>query len=103
MGATQNQLARGVRLRELLKQDQSSPLAVSDQVITIYAGLRGYLDDLEVSDIRPFLTKLREYMAVQQPTFGQLISETNDFSEQAEELLIQSLLEFGKVWANRTP
>lgn len=101
--ATQNQLARGVRLRELLKQDQSSPLAVSDQVITIYAGLRGYLDDLEVSDIRPFLTKLREYMAVQQPTFGQLISETNDFSEQAEELLIQSLLEFGKVWANRTP
>ena len=43
--ATQNQLARGSRLRELLKQSQSSPLVVSDQVATIYTGINGYLDD----------------------------------------------------------
>lgn len=43
--ATQNQLARGARLRELLKQSQSSPLVVSDQVATIYTGINGYLDD----------------------------------------------------------
>jgi F-type H+-transporting ATPase subunit alpha len=42
--ATQNQLARGARLRELLKQSQSSPLVVSDQIATIYTGINGYLD-----------------------------------------------------------
>ena len=53
--ATQNQLARGVRLREILKQAQSSPLVVADQVVTIYTGVNGYLQPLEVSDVRQFL------------------------------------------------
>merc|ERR1712118_507366 len=44
--ATQNQLARGVRLREILKQPQNSPLGVDQQIALIYAGLNGYLDDL---------------------------------------------------------
>ncbi|KAF3952351.1 hypothetical protein CMV_022079 [Castanea mollissima] len=46
--ATQNQLARGQRLRELLKQSQSSPLTVEEQVMTIYTGTNGYLDSLEI-------------------------------------------------------
>ncbi|KAI0493879.1 hypothetical protein KFK09_024005 [Dendrobium nobile] len=46
--ATQNQLARGQRLRELLKQSQSDPLAVEDQIATIYTGTNGYLDALEI-------------------------------------------------------
>ncbi|KAM0038048.1 putative H(+)-transporting two-sector ATPase [Helianthus debilis subsp. tardiflorus] len=45
--ATQNQLARGQRLRELLKQSQSAPLAVEEQILTIYTGTNGYLDSLE--------------------------------------------------------
>ena len=48
--ATQNQLARGQRLRELLKQAQGAPLSVPQQVVTIYTGINGYLDDVEVSD-----------------------------------------------------
>ncbi|KAK1271322.1 hypothetical protein QJS04_geneDACA014648 [Acorus gramineus] len=48
--ATQNQLARGKRLRELLKQSQSEPLAVDEQVVTIYTGTNGYLDTLEIGN-----------------------------------------------------
>ena len=47
--ATLAQLARGVRLRELLKQPQGSPKSVEEQVAVIYAGTNGYLDDLEVT------------------------------------------------------
>jgi F-type H+-transporting ATPase subunit alpha len=47
--ATQKQLAQGVRLREMLKQSQNSPIPVEEQVAIIYAGINGYLDDIEVS------------------------------------------------------
>merc|ERR1712040_17920 len=50
--ATQRQLARGRRLRELLKQEQNSPLSVEDQVAIIYAGTNGYLDSIPVPVIR---------------------------------------------------
>merc|ERR1712146_649579 len=59
--ATQKQLARGQRLRELLKQPQNSPISVEDQAAFIYAGTNGYLDSLPVSQVRPFLNGLREY------------------------------------------
>ncbi|KAL5080115.1 hypothetical protein RYX36_000530 [Vicia faba] len=51
--ATQNQLARGQRLRELLKQSQSAPLTVEEQIITIYTGTNGYLDSLEIEQMIP--------------------------------------------------
>ena len=54
--ATQNQLARGSRLRELLKQPQASPLSLSDQIATIYAGTNGYLDKLAIEKVRPFFS-----------------------------------------------
>merc|ERR1740127_182063 len=52
--ATQNLLNRGARLTELLKQNQYVPMAFEDQVVAIYAGTRGFLDKLAVSDILPF-------------------------------------------------
>ena len=52
--ATQNQLARGQRLRELLKQPQSNPLSLEKQILSIFAGTQGYLDDLSVIDIPAF-------------------------------------------------
>ena len=67
--ATQNQLARGVRLRELLKQAQSAPLSVDMQVATIYTGVQGYLDDLAVEDVRKFLEGLRGYIASNKQNF----------------------------------
>merc|ERR1711985_123187 len=49
--ATQKQLARGTRLREVLKQPQNSPLSVPEQVALIYTGINGFLDDLPVTDV----------------------------------------------------
>ena len=49
---SQNQLARGRRLRELLKQSQANPLPVEEQVATIYTGTRGYLDSLEIEQVK---------------------------------------------------
>uniref|UniRef100_A0A7N0UL56 ATP synthase alpha subunit C-terminal domain-containing protein n=1 Tax=Kalanchoe fedtschenkoi TaxID=63787 RepID=A0A7N0UL56_KALFE len=60
--ATQNQLARGQRLRELLKQSQSAPLTVEEQIMTIYTGTNGYLDSLEIGQVRKFLVELRNYL-----------------------------------------
>jgi F-type H+-transporting ATPase subunit alpha len=52
--ATQQLLARGARLTELLKQGQYEPLSVEEQVVVIYAGVKGYLDNIEISDIAKF-------------------------------------------------
>lgn len=93
---TQNQLARGARLKELLKQSQSSPLIVSDQVITIYTGINGYLDDIRVDEVKSFLSGLREYMSTSVPTFKQIIDSTKTFTPEAESLLKDSILSFKK-------
>ena len=52
---SQAQLDRGYRLVELLKQAQFAPLRVEEQVVSIYAGTRGFLDDIEVKQVRPFV------------------------------------------------
>ena len=49
---SQNQLARGRRLRELLKQSQANPLPVEEQIATISTGTRGYLDSLEIEQVK---------------------------------------------------
>jgi F-type H+-transporting ATPase subunit alpha len=74
--ATQNQLARGSRLREILKQSQSSPLSLEDQVASIYAGTNGYLDKLEVSQVRDFLSGLRGFLTSNYPKYGELVVDT---------------------------
>ena len=51
---TQQLLNRGAKLTELLKQDQYSPLTVAEQVITVFTGVRGYLDDVDLSKIKIF-------------------------------------------------
>uniref|UniRef100_A0A6N2KZ46 ATP synthase subunit alpha, mitochondrial n=1 Tax=Salix viminalis TaxID=40686 RepID=A0A6N2KZ46_SALVM len=60
--ATQNQLERGQRLRELLKQSQSAPFTVAKQIMTIYTGTNGYLDSLEIGQVRKFLVELCTYV-----------------------------------------
>jgi F-type H+-transporting ATPase subunit alpha len=60
--ATQKQLARGTRLREVLKQPQNSPLSVAEQVALIYTGINGYLDDLAVADVKKYCASLVSYL-----------------------------------------
>jgi F-type H+-transporting ATPase subunit alpha len=59
---SQAQLDRGYRLTELLKQNLNSPMAVEDQVVSIFAGTGGYLDDVPVADVRRFENELHEWM-----------------------------------------
>ncbi|KAL4285237.1 hypothetical protein GQ457_16G020760 [Hibiscus cannabinus] len=91
--ATQNQLARGQRLRELLKQSQSAPLTVAEQISTIYTGTNGYLDSLEIGQVRKFLVELRTYLKTNKPQFQEIISSTKTFTEEAETLLKDAIQE----------
>ncbi len=89
--ATQNQLARGSRLREVLKQAQSSPLSLEDQVASIYAGTNGYLDKLAVDQVRSFLVGLRSYLSTNVPKYGEIIRSTLTFTPEAEQLVVSAI------------
>nr|NP_041928.1 ATP synthase CF1 alpha subunit [Euglena gracilis]P30392.1 RecName: Full=ATP synthase subunit alpha, chloroplastic; AltName: Full=ATP synthase F1 sector subunit alpha; AltName: Full=F-ATPase subunit alpha [Euglena gracilis]AKL82382.1 ATPase alpha subunit [Euglena gracilis var. bacillaris]CAA50115.1 ATP synthase, CFI-alpha subunit [Euglena gracilis]CAA77932.1 ATP synthase CF1 subunit alpha [Euglena gracilis] len=99
--ATQNQLARGARLRELLKQPQASPLSVADQVATIYTGINGYLDDINLEDVRGFLIELREHINNEKPTFKEIINKTKTFTQEAELLLKFTIIDLKKNFKKR--
>uniref|UniRef100_A0AB39U485 ATP synthase subunit alpha, chloroplastic n=1 Tax=Borodinellopsis insignis TaxID=3229915 RepID=A0AB39U485_9CHLO len=92
--ATQNQLARGQRLREILKQAQSSPLSLEEQISSIYAGTNGYLDKIEVEQVRSFLTGFRSYLSSSHPKFGEIIRNGQVFTPDAEALLKQAIMEY---------
>ncbi|RZC67094.1 hypothetical protein C5167_010807 [Papaver somniferum] len=91
--ATQNQLARGQLLRELLKQAQSAPLTVEEHVMTIYTGTNGYLGSLEIDQVKKFLVQLRTYLKTNKPQLQEIISSTKKFPEEAEVLLKEAIKE----------
>ena len=90
---SQNQLARGRRLRELLKQSQANPLPVEEQIATIYTGTRGYLDSLEIEQVNKFLDELRKHLKDTKPQFQEIISSSKTFTEQAEIPLKEAIQE----------
>jgi len=96
--ATQNQLARGVRLRELLKQSQASPLNVADQVAIIYVGVNGYLDDIEVSDVKAFLSGLVEYINVNSARFKEIINTGKTLTPEAEDIVKSSIANYKEIF-----
>ena len=91
--ATQKQLARGVRLREVLKQPQNSPLSVAQQIAVIYAGINGFLDDLEVSDVKQYCASLISYLTTSKKSFLDIVQTTNQFTEEAETSLKEAIAE----------
>ena len=91
--ATQNQLAQGIRLREMLKQAQNSPIPVEEQVAIIYAGINGYLDDIEVATVLPFIAKLRPYLRNSASDFISSVKTSKKMDENAEELLKKAITE----------
>jgi F-type H+-transporting ATPase subunit alpha len=97
--ATQKQLARGTRLREVLKQPQNSPLSVAEQVALIYTGINGYLDDLAVSDVKSYCTSLIKYLASSQKPYTEIIRTTNQFTEEAEASLKEAIAESKEAFA----
>lgn len=96
--ATQNQLARGQRLREILKQPQYSPLSVAEQVAVIYAGINGYLDELPVDKVTGFTKGLRDYLKTSKPKYGEILGNEKQLSDEAETLLKEALTEYKKTF-----
>ena len=85
--ATQAQLGRGKRLRELLKQAQFSPLLLAEQVAIVYAGTKGFLDELPVEKVTEFVRELRDYLKTSKPEFITAIQSEKVMSESSEAIL----------------
>ena len=85
--STQQLLKRGSKLTELLKQSQYSPLKVEEQVISIYAGVKGYLDNIDNNKIKEFETKLLETVRTKSPEMLKSISDTGKLDDQKEDNL----------------
>jgi F-type H+-transporting ATPase subunit alpha len=91
--ATQKQLSRGTRLREVLKQPQNSPLSVAEQVALIYTGINGFLDDLPVSDVKKYCGTLISYLSNAKSPYAEIVSKTNQFTDEAEASLKEAITE----------
>ena len=96
--ATQKQLARGQRLRELLKQPQYSPLSVAEQVALVYGGLNGYMDDIPTEKVASFALGLRDYLKTSKAKFLEIVGEKKELTEEAENLLKEGLTEYKKTF-----
>ncbi len=94
--ATQQQLARGERLYEILKQDQYVPMLVSDQIAIIYAGVKGYLDDVPVEDIRRFESEFLNHLHVNNQNLLDKIDVEMKLSDEIEEQLVTEITNFVK-------
>lgn len=92
--ATQQLLSRGVRLTELLKQGQYSPMAIEEQVAVIYAGVRGYLDKLEPSKITKFESAFLSHVISQHQTLLGNIRSDGKISEQSDAKLKEIVTNF---------
>jgi F-type H+/Na+-transporting ATPase subunit alpha len=94
--ATQQQLARGARLVELLKQDQYKPMAAMDQVISIFAGTQGFLDDLPTSSVKKFESELMTFIRNRYAALLGRIEAAKDLGDQDRAELKQAVTEFKK-------
>jgi F-type H+/Na+-transporting ATPase subunit alpha len=97
--ATQSQLARGQRLREILKQSQNSPLSVAEQVALVYAGLNGYIDEIPTDKATAFAQGLRDYLKTSKPKYGEIIGTSKDLTAEAETLLKEAIVEYKQAFS----
>ncbi len=91
---TRDQLTRGERLVELLKQDQLVPMPFENQVMVIYAGTSGQLDDLPTPQVKAFEKGLLEHLQKNHPGIGEKIRQSKKFEPDSEEALKKAIAEF---------
>ncbi|MBC6475016.1 MAG: F0F1 ATP synthase subunit alpha [Hormoscilla sp. GM102CHS1] len=96
--ATQDQLSRGQRLQEILKQPQNSPLNVYEQVAIVYAGLNGYLDDIATEKVASFAQGLRYYLTNNKQKFAEIIRSDKKLTDEAEGILKEAIGEYKKTF-----
>ena len=97
--STQRLLARGARLTELLKQPQFSPMPVEEQVISIYAGTKGYLDNIPVGKVGEFERRMISELKVREPTVLTSIREQREMKGDVEKTLVSFMDGFAKTFA----
>jgi F-type H+-transporting ATPase subunit alpha len=97
--STQRLLARGARLTELLKQPQFTPMAVEEQVISIFAGTRGYLDKIDLGAVTRFETSMLGDIKARAPQILQSIRETRELTAATEKELAAFLDGFAATFA----
>ncbi len=92
--STQAQLRRGERMVEILKQDQYSPLSLEDQVMTIFSGGQGYLDDLPQAEVQRFVSEFLAHVKDKYPDIPHSIQDSGDLTKETQEKLHSALKEF---------
>ena len=92
--STKQLLARGERLTELLKQDQYIPMSVADQVLSIYSGVRGFLDKIETAKISDFQIKFLEGLRSEHSEIFDEINNTGNFSDESDKKIEEYLEKF---------
>ncbi|HEX4232222.1 MAG TPA: F0F1 ATP synthase subunit alpha [Bryobacteraceae bacterium] len=101
--ASQSQLNRGKRLIEILKQGQYSPVPVEKQVLIIFAGTQGYLDDLPVEDVRRFEAELYKYAETAKPDLLASIREKRELTDEIKADLIATIKELKQQFKTSEP
>jgi F-type H+/Na+-transporting ATPase subunit alpha len=91
--ATQAQLARGKRLREILKQAQFSPLTLAEQVAVVYAGVKGMIDEVPVESVVEFCRELRDYLKTNKADFITKVMSEKQLSDESESMLKDAIAE----------
>ena len=97
--ATQRLLARGARLTELLKQPQFAPVPVEEQVVSIFAGTRGYLDKVEIANIGRFEASMLSDLRAKAPQILADIRDKREITADTDKALATFLDDFGKTFA----
>ena len=92
--ASRAQLAKGARLIELLKQKQASPMAVEEQVVVIWAGTTGQLDDIAVADIKAFEAQFLDHLRREKGGLLSAIRETKKFDDDTQAGVLEAINAF---------
>jgi F-type H+-transporting ATPase subunit alpha len=101
--ATQLQLDRGYRMVELLKQPQYQPMHVADQVMSLYAGSEGYLDDVPVKEVSRWEAEFLGFMRDQKTEVRNLLEREKKMTDQVVEGLKAALTEFKAMYRPAAP
>jgi F-type H+-transporting ATPase subunit alpha len=97
--ATQRLLARGVRLTELLKQPQYAPMPIEEQVVSIFAGVRGYLDGVEINQVTRFEQGLLSDVKANAPDILTAIRNEKELSDDTDKKLAEFVAAYTKKFA----
>ena len=92
--ATRDQLDRGQRVTEILKQPQYAPMPLEKQVMILYAAINGYIDDVAVDKVVAFETNFHRFMEANHPEIGETIARKKEITAKTEEALKAAILEF---------